>query len=487
MSAVSTTPATEPSTKRPRCEGSADAVHPFGFPFRPYSLQLDFMQQLYRCLDEGGVGVFESPTGTGKSLSLICGALRWQLDRQSAKECELLEQRQQPHRPQTQVATATFDDDGLPAWVNEWFDNKELAKARSQAGALVEAREKRIKRLARYYAGARRGERAPSQVALAPKASTAAGATPAAPDEFDLDEWDAAAASDEAAADGKPVLLELSDVGSSDSEDDEDAANRPWRVLYCSRTHSQLAQVVGEVRKTEYGEKVSVVSLGSRRALCTNESVRTLPGGSERVNDACLELQSKSGGKKKAAATEAAGGGCPYHKPKSAEQREARQAMADRLLTSPLDVEELGALGRREGCCAYYAARGSLADAQLILLPYALLHQPATRHLPSTSHPTSGLRGIRLCALSTPSMPPDSSVRHALHNPRRYASLLHAGTRESLGISLRRSVVIIDEAHNLIDTINETHSVTLTARHLSEVAARRLTSPARIPLCPCLP
>ena len=53
-----------------------------------------------------------------------------------------------------------------------------------------------------------------------------------------------------------------------------------------------------------------------------------------------------------------------------------------------------------------------------------------------------------------------------------YASLLHAGTRAALGVSLERSVVIVDEAHNLIDTINEAHSVTLTARQLSEVSAQ---------------
>ena len=33
-------------------------------------------------------------------------------------------------------------------------------------------------------------------------------------------------------------------------------------------------------------------------------------------------------------------------------------------------------------------------------------------------------------------------------------------------------MVIIDEAHNLIDTINETHSVMLTAGHLSDVSAQ---------------
>lgn len=38
------------------------------------------MTALYECLDEGKVGIFESPTGTGKSLSLICGSLTWLRD-----------------------------------------------------------------------------------------------------------------------------------------------------------------------------------------------------------------------------------------------------------------------------------------------------------------------------------------------------------------------------------------------------------------------
>ena len=34
------------------------------FPHQPYPIQLDFMRALYDCLDAGGVGLFESPTGT---------------------------------------------------------------------------------------------------------------------------------------------------------------------------------------------------------------------------------------------------------------------------------------------------------------------------------------------------------------------------------------------------------------------------------------
>ena len=34
------------------------------FPFQPYHIQLELMRHIYRTLECGGVGVFESPTGT---------------------------------------------------------------------------------------------------------------------------------------------------------------------------------------------------------------------------------------------------------------------------------------------------------------------------------------------------------------------------------------------------------------------------------------
>lgn len=42
---------------------SADS-RPFGFPFPPYDIQKDFMEELYNVLEQGKVGIFESPTGT---------------------------------------------------------------------------------------------------------------------------------------------------------------------------------------------------------------------------------------------------------------------------------------------------------------------------------------------------------------------------------------------------------------------------------------
>ena len=427
-------PATQPTKAR----------HPYGFPFPPYGLQLQLMNDLTRCLDDGGVGVFESPTGTGKSLSLLCAALRWQLDQQE--------------REQDAKLLAPAADDGELAWVAEQAHEQRAARVRASADALVDARRKRAKRLAAYLAGSvsRRANIAHASGRYArPGAATMAGASAvpgraaageAAPD-ADADSF-ATLAAWEAGGEGEEErrqrALDLTDE--SESDDERDTSVQPWRVLYCSRTHSQLAQVVGEVRKTSYGERISVVSLAGRRALCTNEAVRGL-GSTDRINEACLEMLGKKPTKKASStreempedggparrgtattraerthASSSAGGGCPHHTSGSASQSAARQALGDRMLNEPLDVEDLAQMGRTEGCCAYYATRAALPEAQLVLLPYA--------------------------------------------------SLLHESTRASLGISLKRSVVIIDEAHNLIDTINETHSVTLTGRQLSEVSAQ---------------
>ncbi|CAF3922818.1 unnamed protein product, partial [Adineta steineri] len=59
---------------------AAFEISSFGFPFEPYQIQVDFMRSLYSTLQQSKHGIFESPTGTGKSLSIICGSLRWLFD-----------------------------------------------------------------------------------------------------------------------------------------------------------------------------------------------------------------------------------------------------------------------------------------------------------------------------------------------------------------------------------------------------------------------
>ena len=43
-----------------------------------------------------------------------------------------------------------------------------------------------------------------------------------------------------------------------------------------------------------------------------------------------------------------------------------------------------------------------------------------------------------------------------------YSILLHPQAREAVGVDVRGNIVVIDEAHNLIEAINDLHAVQLT-------------------------
>jgi len=74
-----------PPAPRARADGGVYHVGgvPVEFPYKPYGTQLAFMGRVIATLDRArrqgqSHALLESPTGTGKSLSLLCSALAWQ-------------------------------------------------------------------------------------------------------------------------------------------------------------------------------------------------------------------------------------------------------------------------------------------------------------------------------------------------------------------------------------------------------------------------
>ena len=47
------------------------------FPFDPYPAQKSYMEKVLVCLEDKKFGLLESPTGTGKTLALLCSSLAW--------------------------------------------------------------------------------------------------------------------------------------------------------------------------------------------------------------------------------------------------------------------------------------------------------------------------------------------------------------------------------------------------------------------------
>jgi chromosome transmission fidelity protein 1 len=175
------------------------------------------------------------------------------------------------------------------------------------------------------------------------------------------------------------------------------------QIYFSSRTHSQLSQVVNEIKNTTFGADIRVVSLASRQVLCINPEVNGI-NSSALLNEKCLELQkskskvtaecdnSKTTKKQKTSAK------CPFMNQANLEK------LKNHTLSEVLDIEDLVDVAKRQQKgCAYYSSRLAVADAQVVMVPYQIL--------------------------------------------------LHKKTREQFGIDLRNSIIIIDEAHNLLDTI----------------------------------
>lgn len=293
----------------------------FGHPYTPYDVQKQFMSDLYEFLnqDDRKVAIFESPTGTGKTLSILC-------------------------------ATLAFTKDASKRRLE-----KDLANIESSKGPLWTIKRAKELRIQQY--------------------------------EDEKDDKDVG-------------------IGSRGNED-TDSNKRPrkymkfiprQRILFASRTHSQLAQVADalvEIEKST-GSKIAFTPLGSRKHMCIKPEVRNSPTQSE-VNDRCLEFQQD--------------GRCTY--------RTRSGELEDVILSKVMDIEDLVKVGKDMCACPYYAARQAASFSDVIAMPYPLL--------------------------------------------------LVSNTRNALNISLKDTIVVIDEAHNLIPTISSLHSAELSEVNVIDV------------------
>ncbi|XP_013858951.1 ATP-dependent DNA helicase DDX11 isoform X2 [Austrofundulus limnaeus] len=387
----------------------------FPFPYQPYNIQEQFMRALYSALDQGKVGIFESPTGTGKSLSLICGALSWLTDYEEKKKQEAAALLQEGEAAlSTSVApSSNTSSSAEPDWITDFVQKKaerELVSKLKEEELKRKKREERLEMIRNNahlkYASKRKSSEEDETIKFLQLSKEER--TETAGDQEDEELIVAEYESDDESKSKNRFLQ------GEDEEDDELVEEHVTKIYYCSRTHSQLAQFVREVQKSPFSKSISVVTLGSRQNLCINEEVRQL-GSVQRINDRCLEMQKnkhqkqdhEDGAKRKRGPAKSV---CPYNK------ASALQQMRDEILGCVHDVEHLLKLGKETHSCPYYAARLTVPPAQLVVLPYQMV--------------------------------------------------LHEATRRAAGVQLKGQVVIIDEAHNLSDTLSCIHSAELTGAQL---------------------
>ncbi|KAI1170110.1 helicase C-terminal domain-containing protein [Nemania sp. FL0916] len=364
----------------------------FHHPFTPYDVQFQFMHTVYDVLEQGKghIGILESPTGTGKSLSLICAALTW-----------LRSHKRKTYEVSVDAAAKAFKDE--PDWVVEQL----LKRKRAEIADLWEERESNLRKIRAREALMEEREKKRRRYGEA-------GSSKESEDLGDDEAW----------------LLDEDDEdhpgfsGVGRDEVDESTDEDQIKIYYTSRTHSQLTQFIAELRRPAFppsvpseflessedqeAESVKHVPLSSRQRLCINPSVARL-GSLSAINDRCSELQQTKSKDK-----------CQFIT--NASNLKQTHQFRDNVLATLPDIEDLHGLGKTFQICPYYASRTAIPGAEIITLPYPLL--------------------------------------------------LQQSARDALGIKLDGNIVIIDEAHNIMDAIANVYASEIRLSHL--VRARPL-------------
>lgn len=227
---------------------------PVEFPYDAYPCQLDYMDKVIEALQTREHALLESPTGTGKTLCLLCATLAWR----------------------------------------EW--------KKSQAGVETRIRERQQgdSFVKDFSAGLAQAQ--------AEKAAAAAG----------------------------------EQGGSNQSIP---------TVVYSSRTHSQLAQVMRELKSTNYQPRTAV--LGSRQQSCQHPVVSAMESTAA-VNSACQSLVSRRS--------------CKWHYGVERFMKTHRD-----INTQVMDIEDIIKFGSSKTLCPYYLSREMAKNADIVFMPYNYL------------------------------------------------------------------------------------------------------------------
>ena len=303
----------------------------YGFPYPPYDEQIKLMNAIHECIVSSSVGCFESPTGTGKSLSAICASFTWLVD----EESRILNESENSTTNNTNENT---DDD----WMAAMYAPKTTTEINGPSKELVTKFKSIINRIAqsnnsskfrknsffqRDTSHVNQMEAKESEVEEQKKLGIITYPFCVVilfnynmlyiyiddqDDEFALKHYDseeeqksrlaACLDSDTSESDPDTIKSHTGQKGQYHKQQKSisDRIGLP-QIFYCSRTHSQLAQFVTELQKTDFVKvdpttgiaPIRCVTLGSRKNLCINSNVMKLKSES-RMSEACLDMQKKA-------------------------------------------------------------------------------------------------------------------------------------------------------------------------------------------------
>ncbi|NXG50721.1 RTEL1 helicase, partial [Psilopogon haemacephalus] len=128
------------------------------------------------------------------------------------------------------------------------------------------------------------------------------------------------------------------------------------KIIYASRTHSQLTQVINELKNTVYRPKICV--LGSRDQLCIHPEVKRQQSNHMQIYMCRSKVMSRA---------------CHFYN--NVEEKSTDKE----LMKSIMDIEDLVKNGSKHRACPYYLSRNLKLQADVIFMPYNYLLDSKSR------------------------------------------------------------------------------------------------------------
>jgi DNA excision repair protein ERCC-2 len=136
------------------------------------------------------------------------------------------------------------------------------------------------------------------------------------------------------------------------------------KLLYVARTHRQHDRVIEELRAVFKKQHVSGISLRGRNQMCLNNFAAKSSFDAKSLMEVCELLKAK--------------GRCPYHKAPEEQTFEYLQ-LQQQIVARPYKASEIQAFCRRKGVCPYELVKAALSDIKVVALSYLYVFDPVIR------------------------------------------------------------------------------------------------------------
>ncbi|XP_055350656.1 Fanconi anemia group J protein homolog [Paramacrobiotus metropolitanus] len=322
------------------------------FPHKPYGSQIGLMDKVLRCLKNKENGLLESPTGSGKSLALLCSSQAYQMHL---------------------IAKAAEARQKQNAMIAEQLAQLEAGVSTTKPGGNQENQSTSFN--AAFFSGS--GCSANSRWGASPmKTQTSvngngagcSGNQPCCAGDGSL--ADAGWAAMDVDMDTKLQMLEGMSAAAASTATPEVSIPK---IYFCTRTHKQIAQLIRELRKTTY-KNCRMTILGSREQYCIHEYVSKHGNKNENCSRLLENAQKHPFQEAMDMSTDADdpldGQTCDYF---GKGRAVSHGQLQNYDLKTAFDIEDLVKSGKKHRFCPYFASRELRDGAQLIFTPYNYL------------------------------------------------------------------------------------------------------------------